>query len=249
PSWRSADLTKEQMERVEAQVAVLFGLASDAIRSGYRTRRRLCRILAKRVQRSGSAELTAEDCVAAWLTAPLLERPQGEASLRQVAARLRADSAVVWGTEPADGALVLLGSGSNQALLGVVGLASQVQPLRRWRRKVERAQRERHAAEREKAARVARDALQRCLQSRADLLLMGIEDRSTVIDDARTAWQEPQPDDALWPVALEDPQGPAGWLVCWRGIDAALTAQGLFEDATEVAVRVAERLAKAGGES
>ncbi|MBW2254846.1 MAG: hypothetical protein JRI25_09665, partial [Deltaproteobacteria bacterium] len=53
-------------------------------------------------------------------TAPLLERPDGEASLRQVAARMRVDGAAVWGNEPVDGALVLLESGSNAALLASV---------------------------------------------------------------------------------------------------------------------------------
>jgi hypothetical protein len=247
PGWRSADLTREQDEAVEDQIATLFRLAADTIRSRARARRRLCRILARLVALTWSTEFSARGHVAAWLTAPLLELPNGVGSLHQVAARLRSESAVVWGKEPVDEALVLLASRSNEALLASVGLAKRVQPVHRWRQRRERAQREQRAAEAAKAARIALEELQRCLRSRTKTLLTGLEAHIAVLDEARTTWE--RPGDTLWSAALEDPSGPASWLVSWRSIDAVLVAAGRFEDATEVAVRVAERVAMGSGDS
>jgi len=247
--WRSAKLTTEQNARIASQIAPLFTLACDAVRSSPRTRRRLCRILSKRVERTDSAELVAGNEVSAWVDAPLLEGPEGETSLRQVAARLHGGGAVVWGSEEADGALVLLRSPSNRALLSSVRLADRVERLRRWQRRVVRERRAQDAAERAEAARRARDALSKAMESRSKLLLTGIEHDDTVLVDALLDCQGPRRDDPVWPAALEDPEGPAGWLLAWRAVDLVLTTRARFEDAAEVAVRMAERLAKDEGES
>jgi hypothetical protein len=169
--------------------------------------------------------------VRAWTSPPLLQTPDGSASLAEVMESVRRTQAVLIGSESLDGdaPLMVVNDRLNRRLLEAAGLEPKVLTIAKWRAsQAADAKRKRD----ENAANVrarAEDKWEKAVRKRIQSLMRGL-DSVRVVYPACTLPQE----------SLEDPF--FRWIAAWNALEPALVQADRLSDAHEVSVRLAERL-------